>query len=72
MEYVYSNGTIVYGFFDPKEYLKLNIDVAASGTDPLQHYLTIGKKESRQLPLIPIQQYIPPGGLPISGLPPGG
>lgn len=33
--------------FDPLEYLNLNPDVAASGVDPVTHYLTHGKFENR-------------------------
>ncbi|MBQ4400360.1 MAG: hypothetical protein II830_03595, partial [Alphaproteobacteria bacterium] len=35
------------GFFDEKWYLKQYPEVAESGMDPLQHYLEIGWKESK-------------------------
>jgi len=37
-------------YFDPKAYIEANPDVAASGADPLTHYLTQGAWESRAIP----------------------
>lgn len=37
------------GAFDPNAYLLLNPDVAASGVDPLVHYLTKGQAERRPI-----------------------
>jgi hypothetical protein len=37
------------GIFDPKSYLALHPDVAASGVDPLVHFLTRGLAEHRTL-----------------------
>lgn len=43
-----SSGHGIYITFDPKLYLHQNLDVAAAGDDPLQHYLLMGFKEGRQ------------------------
>ena len=37
-----------YWTFDPAWYLEANPDVRAAGIDPLQHYISFGKKEGRQ------------------------
>ena len=37
-----------YWTFDPAWYLEANPDVRAGGIDPLQHYVSFGKKEGRQ------------------------
>ncbi|MGU3287585.1 glycosyltransferase [Methylobacterium mesophilicum] len=37
------------GLFDPDAYLAINGDVAAAGSDPLDHYLTYGGQEGRDL-----------------------
>ncbi|RVT82070.1 glycosyltransferase [Rhodobacteraceae bacterium CCMM004] len=36
------------GFFDPQWYLEVYPDVAASGMDPLRHYLRYGRQEGRR------------------------
>lgn len=37
------------GLFDPDTYLAINGDVASAGNDPLDHYLTYGGQEGRDL-----------------------
>lgn len=53
------NTVLVTQFFDSLWYIRCYPDVAAAGVDPLQHYLTFGKKEGRwpcALPALELEQ----------------